>query len=100
MNKNFFSASIIAGIALWALPALGATALPGGATSLSETHGDWTVRCGIVDQVVSCEAFQEQISSENQQRVLAISFGSGGDVVSGLLVLPFGLLLANGALLQ
>lgn len=100
MTKNFFSASIIAGTAMFALPALGATSLPGGATSLSETHGDWTVRCGTVDQVVSCEAFQEQISSQNQQRVLAISFDSADAVLTGVLVLPFGLLLANGAVLQ
>lgn len=100
MTKNYVYASIVAGIALWALPALGATSLPGGASNLTETHGDWTVRCGAVDLVVSCEAFQEQISSQNQQRVLAISFGSADAVLTGVLVLPFGLLLANGALLQ
>tara|TARA_R110002124_G_scaffold1797_19_gene11635 strand:+ start:8761 stop:9150 length:390 start_codon:yes stop_codon:yes gene_type:complete len=48
----------------------------------------------------SCEAFQEQISGKNQQRVQAISLGSGSDVVSGVLILPFGLLLTKGALLQ
>lgn len=100
MNKNFVSAAIGAALALWALPALGATSLPGGATNLTETHGDWTVRCGVADLAVSCEAFQEQISNQNQQRVLAISFRSGDEVVSGILVLPFGLLLASGAVLQ
>ena len=100
MNKNFFSASIVAGLAFCALPAFAATSLPGGATNLSETHGDWTVRCGAADQVVSCEAFQEQISNQTQQRVLAISFGSADAALTGVLVLPFGLLLANGALLH
>lgn len=103
MHMTVFCAALVAGALAFSAPALGATALPGGATSLSETHGDWTVRCGTENtenSVVQCEAVQEQVSNQTQQRVLAIELGTSNNVVAGTLVLPFGLQLANGAVLQ
>ena len=87
-------------LALLATPVLAATSLPGGATSLTEAHGDWTVRCGIADGAVQCAAQQEQMSNQTKQRVLAIELKLDNGSPSGTLVLPFGLLLKNGAVLK
>jgi invasion protein IalB len=77
-----------------------ATTLPGGANSLSETHGDWTVRCEVAETVVKCAAQQEQISNDTRQRLLAIEFTPSEGNLTGTLALPFGLLLGKGAVLQ
>jgi len=95
--------SILAGLMLafaFGAPALAATTLPGGANSLSETHGDWTVRCEVVESLVKCAAQQEQISNDTRQRLLAIEFAPSEGNLNGTLALPFGLLLSKGAVLQ
>jgi invasion protein IalB len=81
-------------------PAFAATTLPGGANSLSETHGDWMVRCEVADKIVRCAAQQEQLSTETRQRLLAVEFQASADTLNGALALPFGLLLSKGAVLQ
>jgi invasion protein IalB len=82
-------------------PAIAATTLPGGATTLTETHDDWTVRCNVSNSTVHCVAQQEQLSNQTKQRVLAIEMlANAGNVLTGTLVLPFGLLLAKGAVLK
>jgi invasion protein IalB len=80
--------------------ALAATALPGGATTLTEKHDDWMVRCELAGGLVHCSAQQEQLDSKTRQRVLAIEFQPAADNLPGTLVLPFGLLLSAGATLQ
>ncbi len=93
-------AALLAGLAFTA-PAAAATTLPGNATSLTETHDDWTVRCAIDQAVVHCAAQQEQLSNQTKQRVLAIEILPGAaDVLTGTLILPFGLDLAKGAVLK
>ncbi len=77
-----------------------ATTLPGGATSLTEAHDDWTVHCEVVDTAVHCAVQQEQLSTQTKQRVLAIEVLPGTGALSGTLVLPFGLTLAKGAVLK
>jgi invasion protein IalB len=76
----------------------GAQGLPGGATSLDETHGDWTVTCRTRDGVARCAISQTQVSGENRQRVLAVELtaAEGGEAAGGVLVLPFGLRLDAG----
>lgn len=68
--------------------------LPGGANALSETHGDWQVNCRIVTVEDAgqkqCAVTQRQVNQQGQN-VLAVEFGSSGDGLSGVLVLPFGL---------
>lgn len=75
-----------------------AQGLPGGATSLNETHGDWTVACATREGVARCVITQTQVSGENRQRVLAVELtaAEGGNTVNGVLVLPFGLRLDSG----
>ena len=97
--KSFVSARNALAIAsLLTTGVASAQGLPGGATSLNETHGDWTVACHAPDGTVRCAMTQTQINGENRQRVLAIELtpASGGSEVSGIVVLPFGLRLEAG----
>lgn len=100
--KSTFLAVIlaVAGIAA-AFPAKAqeAPALPGGASSLQETHGDWQVTCQMVDGSKQCAISQQQ--QQNGQRVLVIEIQSQeGDSATGVAVLPFGLKLQAGASFQ
>jgi invasion protein IalB len=84
--------------ALGAAPAFaaGGSGLPGGATSLRETYQDWTVACAVRDKAKYC-SFSQQQNQKNGPMVLAIDLTlakEGG--LSGTLVLPFGLMLADG----
>src|SRR5688572_23504746 len=78
--------------------------LPGGATSLRESHGDWAVSCNIQQQngknVKLCGLSQEQHDQNSRQRVLAIELRPEGAAAQGVLVLPFGLDLDKGASFQ
>lgn len=80
-----------------------ATSLPGGASSLTETYGNWTVSCLMQPQDETkrlvCSMSQQQVD-EKKQRALAIELSPAKDVTSGVLVLPFGLQLAAGTVLQ
>ena len=98
MPSRLFAA-FAAGL-LVTFPAAAATSLPGGATSLTEAHDDWTVRCNIEQGNVHCAAQQEQLSTQTKQRVLAIEILPGKGLLDGTLVLPFGLELSKGAVLK
>lgn len=78
-----------------------AQGLPGGASTLDETHGDWRVVCAAPQGNVQCAISQSQVSSENRQRVLTIELRAAeeGDAANGVLLLPFGLRLADGVAL-
>lgn len=78
-----------------------APALPGGATSLNETHGDWTVACIVQDNNKRCTLSQQQVDAQSRQRMLAIELGAAADgKTQGALVLPFGLALDKGVVLR
>ncbi|MGO4287335.1 invasion associated locus B family protein [Bosea sp. TAB14] len=77
-----------------------AATLPGGASSLSETHQDWQVSCVQQGAAKRCALSQSQ-AQQNGQRVLTIEIGApAGNKAGGIIVLPFGLALASGAALQ
>ena len=82
--------------------AQGTVSLPGGATALTEQHGDWSVRCQVQPEAqrIGCVMVQEQLQSETRQRLLSVEFVPTGDAVAGNLVLPFGLDLQRGVVLQ
>jgi len=74
--------------------------LPGGASSLQEAYQDWRVTCAVQGKTRACTISQSQ-NQQNGQRLLGMELRSrsnGG--VAGALVLPFGLLLNAGAVLQ
>lgn len=74
--------------------------LPGGASSLQETYQDWRLGCQSVAPQPVCSISQEQ-AQQNGQRILAIELRKQSDgAVSGNLILPFGLQLDAGAILQ
>ncbi len=75
--------------------------LLGGATSISETHGDWVVNCQVVKSEKLCLMSQQQFSRENaNQRLLAMELQAAGpDSTAGTLALPFGLRFPNGVVL-
>ncbi len=81
-----------------------AAGLPGGATSLQESHGDWLVGCSMQGEGEKkkkvCVLSQQQTDQKTGQRVLAAEFHPSDDAMGGLLVLPFGLALAKGVTLQ
>jgi invasion protein IalB len=68
--------------------------LPGGATSLQETHGDWKVSCEQQKDRHVCALSQQHTDKETRQLVVAIELspvaaGKG----EGTIILPFGLAL-------
>lgn len=78
-----------------------APTLPGGATSLNETHGDWTVACMVQDNNKRCTLSQQQVDAQSRQRMLAIELGAIADgKTQGAVVLPFGLALEKGVVLR
>lgn len=79
-----------------------AQGLPGGATTLNETHADWTVTCTAPEGMVRCVVSQTQVSNENRQRILAVELSAteNAQAASGTLVLPFGLDLDQGVVLS
>jgi len=83
-----------------ALPAVAqqTVTLPGGATALTETHGDWTVRCQVrqPEGRIGCLVQQEQVDNQSRQRLLAAELVPGPSGALGTLILPFGLDLDKG----
>src|SRR5262245_19379174 len=74
-----------------------APTLPGGASSLTETHGDWTVACALQDKALRCGLSQQQSDPKSRQRMLAVELALAADgKADGALVLPFGLALDKG----
>lgn len=75
--------------------------LPGGASALSETHGDWTVNCQVTGTNKVCSLSHQQFNKQSGQRLLAIELTTKtGQDAAGTLALPFGLALANGVALE
>ena len=70
-----------------------AAGLPGGASSLSETHGDWAVICRAIgegDQAKPGCSLSQQQTNNQKQLAIAIELAPADDGVRGALVLPFG----------
>ena len=75
--------------------------LPGDATSLQETHGDWRVVCAQQNGRKVCALSQQQTDKDTRQLLLAIELNVAAmDKVEGTLILPFGLALDRPVTLQ
>ncbi len=73
---------------------LAGQAVPGGATSLQETYGDWRVVCVNSDAKKVCALSQQQTDPGTRQLVLAVELSAPApDRAEGTLILPFGLAL-------
>ena len=96
LSLGFMLASLLAAPSVVLAAAQG---LPEGVTSIQEVYQDWRVNCVQGQPAVQCTMSQEQ--TQNGQRVLAMELTAAGDAgVTGTLVLPFGLELSAGAILQ
>lgn len=80
--------------------AQGGRAFPGGATSIRESRGDWVLLCGFDGDTRACNLRQEQRESSSGKMLLIAELVPRGGVVTGSLVLPFGVDLAKGVSLQ
>lgn len=75
--------------------------LPGGASTLTETHGNWTVACEVKDNKKRCEFSQAIGNKKTGRRILSIELQPvGGDAARGVILAPFGLNLATGITLK
>lgn len=75
--------------------------MPGGASSIKESFGDWQVGCVASSSGKICVASQFQVDPKTRQRVLAMELrvlDSGK--FAGILLMPFGLALGKGVALQ
>lgn len=66
--------------------------LPGGASQLQETHGDWRVTCAQQNDQRICSFSQQQADKDSRQLVVGIELKAiSTDTAEGTIVLPFGL---------
>lgn len=90
----------LSGVAVLPAQSQEATGLPGGASALQETYQDWRLSCQAANGAKQCSISQQQVQ-QNGQRILAIELQpvkAGG--ASGVAILPYGLKLAKGVVLQ
>ncbi len=82
-------------------PASGTQTLPGGASQMQETHGDWRVTCAQPSGQKICALSQQLTDPNSRQLVLGIELtAKTPDKAEGALVMPFGLALDKGITLQ
>ena len=75
--------------------------LPGGATSLRETYGDWAVSCTLPEGRRVCTLTQVQTDPQSKQRTLTFEVAKAdAKSVSGVIALPFGFSLSQGVRVQ
>jgi invasion protein IalB len=75
--------------------------LPGGASSIQETYGAWSVSCRLADGRKACSFSQVRGNQQTGQRSFAIELRPPSEgKTEGVLVLPFGLALAAGVKLS
>ncbi|ENN89672.1 invasion associated locus B family protein [Rhizobium freirei PRF 81] len=88
-------------IGMLAAQSAGASSFPGGASSLVETYDDWGVVCQIQNNAPACVIRQVQTNNQTNQVVLTVEIGKAADgKFQGVLLLPLGLALAQGAQLK
>jgi invasion protein IalB len=74
-----------------------ASPLPGGASSLSEQHGDWTVSCSVAQNVKQCVFSEVLGNSDTGRRTFAMQLRPMPDnKINGVAITQFGLRLDAG----
>lgn len=78
-----------------------AQTLPGGASQVQETHGDWRVICAPQDNKSVCVFSQQIADKSSRQLVLGVELkATTADTADGSLVMPFGLAVDKPVTLQ
>lgn len=73
----------------------------GGASTITESHGDWTLICGVHEAEKACVVTQSLADQQRGQRVLTVEMEAGSEgAIGATVVLPFGLALADGVRMQ
>lgn len=80
--------------------AVRAVQLPRGASAISETYGDWIVKCLVDSGTRLCTLSQTLLSKETSQQVFAIELLPRVGKIEGNMLMPFGLKLDAGAVLK
>lgn len=71
--------------------------MPDGASSINETYQDWRVTCIKNENVDRCSMLHNQVAKDTGQRVLSVELTApAADRLQGIILMPFGLALANG----
>lgn len=80
-----------------ASPAAHASAWPTGATSVSESYGDWTVSCVRPEARTNCIVVQSQGDSKTGQRKFGFELSVPKDGrAEGVILMPFGMAIEPG----
>jgi invasion protein IalB len=89
-------------LALLASPAFAqTTTLPGGASSLSEKHGDWLVNCSVTDRGKGCGFSQAAAGPAGGGALAAMELGApAAGRAEGMLLTAFGLRFDAGIKLE
>lgn len=77
-----------------------APTFPGGANALREVRGDWVLVCGFQGTVKACNLRQEQRAGADGPVQLIAELVPQGGTLTGSIVLPHGVDLRQGAVLQ
>lgn len=77
-----------------------AVQLPRGASAISETYGDWIVKCQLDGGARLCTLGQTQLSKETNQQIFAIELIPRDGKAEGNILMPFGLKFDAGAVLK
>ncbi|GKQ52801.1 invasion associated locus B family protein [Bradyrhizobium sp. Ce-3] len=77
-----------------------AVQLPRGASAISETYGDWIVKCQLDGGAKLCTLGQTQLSKETNQQIFAIELIPRDGKAEGNILMPFGLKFDAGAVLK
>ena len=89
----------LAGLALLSTPALAqdVASLPGGASSLSEMHGSWSVNCLVGDKGKTCGFAQTAGNPQTGSALAAMELAApAANKAEGMLLMAFGLRLDAG----
>jgi len=74
--------------------------LPGGASEIQETHGDWRVRCQQGKEL-TCVVVQQQADKDTRQLVLGVELKAvSAQKAEGTILLPFGLAVSQPVAVQ
>lgn len=78
-------------------PAAAHAAWPNGASTVSESYGDWTMTCTRPSEKVTCIVAQSQGDSQTGRRKFGLELQSPNDGRSeGIVLMPFGLSIEAG----
>ena len=87
---------VLLGLTAPALAQEQVAALPGGASSLTETHGAWTVACTLVEGSKEC-ALSQAVGNQSGQALVSLDLGIGEtNRAEGMFLTAFGLRLDAG----